>query len=172
MFCENALGYLRYMVNARVFKPLPLCVSTSEHLTSRHFWSSRNESNVSHFLCRNMCSEKMLRDISDTWWMLELSNICHCIQHFWKLTNRYFWSCKKESKPLSMQNMVFWDNAVGYLRYMVNARAFKPLPLCSALSENLLVGMTGTLGSKRKATLLSKNVFWENAVGYLWNSEC
>ena len=38
-----------------------------------------------------MCFEKMLWGISE-WWMLELSNLCHCVQHPWKLTGRNFWS--------------------------------------------------------------------------------
>ena len=37
--------------------------------------------------------------------------------------------------------------------------------------ENLLVGISGVLGIK-ESHFLSKNVFWENAVGYLRNSEC
>ena len=40
----------------------------------------------------------------------------------------------------------------------VNSRAFKPLPLCSVLPENLLVGITGALGMK-ETHFLSKNVF-------------
>ena len=54
---------------------------------------------------------------------------------------------------------------------MVNARAFKSLPLCSAPYENLLVGISGALGTK-ETHFLSKNMFSENAVGYLRNSEC
>ena len=38
-------------------------------------------------------------------------------------------------------------------------------------TENLLVGISGALGMK-EIHFLSKNVFWENAVGYLRNSEC
>ena len=52
----------------------------------------------------------------------------------------------------------------------VNARAFKPLPLFRT-PENLLVGMSGTLGMK-ESHFLCKNVFWENVVGYLRHSEC
>ena len=40
----------------------------------------------------------------------------------------------------------------------VNARAFKPLPLCSAPPENLLVGISGTLGMK-ESHFLCKNLF-------------
>ena len=54
---------------------------------------------------------------------------------------------------------------------MVSARAFKPLPFCSAPCENLLVGISGPLGTK-ETHFLSKNMFSENAVGYLRNSEC
>ena len=35
--------------------------------------------------------------------MLELSNICHCVQHPWKLTSKDFWSTRNERKPLSKQ---------------------------------------------------------------------
>ena len=37
--------------------------------------------------------------------------------------------------------------------------------------ENLLVGISGALGTKG-THFLSKNVFWENAVGYLRFGEC
>ena len=35
-----------------------------------------------------------------------LSNLCHCIQHLWKLTSRDFWSSRNKRKPLSMQKCV------------------------------------------------------------------
>ena len=54
---------------------------------------------------------------------------------------------------------------------MVSARTFKPLPLYSAPLENLLVGISGALGTK-ESHFLSKNVFWENGVRYLGNSDC
>ena len=53
----------------------------------------------------------------------------------------------------------------------VNARAFKHLPLCSAHHESLLIGISGALGTT-ESHFLSKNVFWENAVGYFRNGEC
>ena len=37
--------------------------------------------------------------------------------------------------------------------------------------ENLLVGMSAALGMTG-SQFLTKNVFWENAVGYLRNIEC
>ena len=53
----------------------------------------------------------------------------------------------------------------------VNARAFKPLPLCSAPLKTYIVGISGALGTK-ESHYLSKNVIWENTVDYLTNSEC
>ena len=38
--------------------------------------------------------------------MLELSNLCHCVQHPWKLTSGDFWSSRNERKPLSKQKCV------------------------------------------------------------------
>ena len=53
----------------------------------------------------------------------------------------------------------------------VNARAFKSFAIVFSTPENLLVGISGVLGMK-ESHFLSKNVFWENAVGYLRNGEC
>ena len=44
--------------------------------------------------------------VSQKWWMVELSNLCHCVQHPWKLTSRDFWSSRNERKPLSEQKCV------------------------------------------------------------------
>ena len=54
---------------------------------------------------------------------------------------------------------------------MVNARAFKPFAIVFSTPENFLVGISWALGTKENH-ILSKNVFWENAVEYLRNSEC
>ena len=74
----------------------------------------------------------------------------------------------KESHFLSYN--MFWENAVG-LSEMVNARAFKPLPLCSAAPENLLVEISGAI-AMTGIHFYSKNVFWENVVGTLRNGKC
>ena len=54
---------------------------------------------------------------------------------------------------------------------MVSARTFKPFAIVFSTPENLLVGISGALGTK-ESHFLSKNVFWENGVGYLRNSDC
>ena len=38
--------------------------------------------------------------------------------------------------------------------------------------ENLLVGVSKALGMTMESHFHSKNVFWENVVGYLRNGEC
>ena len=52
----------------------------------------------------------------------------------------------------------------------VNARTVKPLALYLAPLKNLLVAISGALVMKG-SHFFSKNVFWENDVGYLRNSE-
>ena len=54
---------------------------------------------------------------------------------------------------------------------MVNARAFQTCTIVFSTPENLLVGITGALG-KKESQFVRKNVFWENAVGYVRNGEC
>ena len=44
--------------------------------------------------------------VSKKWWILELSNLSHCVQHPWKLTSRDFWSSMNKIKPLSKQTCV------------------------------------------------------------------
>ena len=59
----------------------------------------------SHFLSKNVFFRKCCW-VSHIWWMLELSNLCHCVQHSWKLTSRDFWSSRNERKSLSKQKCV------------------------------------------------------------------
>ena len=54
---------------------------------------------------------------------------------------------------------------------MVNAESFQTFAIVFSTPENLLVGISGALGTK-ESDFLSTNVFWENAVGYLRNGEC
>ena len=150
------------------------CVQHPWKLTSRDFWSSRNERKP---LSQQNCVLRKCCGVSQKQWMLELSNLCHCVQHPWKLTSRDYWSSRNTRKPLSQLKHVFvkmhgvsqkqwmlnlsnlcqciqhpWKLIVGItgaleihflakmcfekmlwsISEMVNARAFKPLPLCSA----------------------------------------
>ena len=53
----------------------------------------------------------------------------------------------------------------------MGTETFRTVTIVFSTPENLLVGISGTLGMK-ESHFLSKDVFWENAVGYLRNSEC
>ena len=61
------------------------------------------------------------------------------------------------------------ENAVGYLRNWWES--FQTFAIVFSTPENLLVGISGALEMK-ESHFLSKNLFWENAVGYLRNGEC
>ena len=60
----------------------------------------------SHFPSKKHVLRKCCR-VSQKQWMLELSNLCHCVQHLWKLNSRDFWSSRNKRKPLSMLQHVF-----------------------------------------------------------------
>ena len=62
-----------------------------------------------------------------------------------------------------------WENAVEYLRNG-GCQSFQTFAIVFSTPENLLVGITGALGTK-ESHFLGKNVFWENAVEYLRNGE-
>ena len=49
--------------------------------------------------------------------------------------------------------------------------SFQIFAIVFSTPENLLVGMSAALGMTG-SQFLTKNVFWENAVGYLRNNEC
>ena len=104
------------------------CVQHPWKLTSKDFCRSRNESKP---LSKQKCVLKKCCGVSQKCWKLELSNLCHCVYHPWKLTGRDFRSNRNKSKPLSKQKCVFEKMLWGISETM-NARAFKPLPLCSA----------------------------------------
>ena len=59
----------------------------------------------------------------------------------------------------------------GSISETVNARGCQTFAIVFSTPENLLLGISGALGMK-VSHFLSKNVFCENAVGYLRNSEC
>ena len=60
---------------------------------------------VSHFLSKNVFQENAV-GLSQKQWILELSNLCHCVQHPWKLTNRDFCSSRNQSKQVFKQKCV------------------------------------------------------------------
>ena len=90
-------------------------------------------------------------------WVLELSNLCNCVQHPWKLTGRDFWSSRNKGKPLYKEKCVWQEMLLGYLR---NGECWERSNLCNCvhLPENLLVGISGVLGMKESHILSPKCV--------------
>ena len=86
------------------FRTVTIVFSTSENLLVGI--SGAQGMKESHFLNKNVCLRKCCV-ISQKWWMLELSNLCHCVQHPWKLTNRDYWSPRNKGKQLSKLTHVF-----------------------------------------------------------------
>ena len=101
-----------------------------------------------HFLS-SKCVLRKCCGVSQKQWMLELSNLCHCVQYPWKLTGRDYWSSKNDKKN------VFWENAVGVSQkqWMLE---LSNLSIVFSTPENLLLGISGALGMKE--------MFWENVV--------
>ena len=126
---EKMLWSISETVNARVFHNLCHCGQHIWKLTSRDFWSSRNERKP---LSKQKCVLRKCCRVSQKWWMLELSHLCHCVQHPWKLTSfrDKTWSSRNERKPVSKQKCVLQKMLWG-ISETVNARSFTPLPLCS-----------------------------------------
>ena len=152
-------------VDGKAFKPLALC-SAPWKLTSRDFWSSRNNAKP---LCKETCVLRKCCGVSQKWWMLELSNLWHCVQHPWKLTSRDYWSSRNERKPLCKEKCVlrkccrvsqkWWGLELSNLWHCVQ----HPWKLTS---------MDFWSSRHDRKPLVRKNVFWENAVEYLRNGEC
>ena len=108
VFWKNAVGYLRNGESSS-FQPFAIVYSIPENLlscqksTCTDFWSSKNERKLlskQKYDLWNCCG------VSKKWWMLELSNLSHCVQHPWKLAYGDFWSSRNERKPLSKQKCV------------------------------------------------------------------
>ena len=127
-FEKNVVGYLR---NGECWSFPNLChfVLHPWKLTSRDFWSSRTERKP---LSKEKCVFwETCCGVSQKWWVLELSNLYHCVLHPWKLTSRDFWSPKNKRKLLSKQKCVL-RKCCGVSQKQWMSRAFKTMPLCSA----------------------------------------
>ena len=145
-----------------------------------------------------MCVWENAVVVSQKWWMLELSNLCHCVQHPWKLTSRDFWSSMNERKALSQQKMCFEKQlelrSAYFERYCRNWLSF------TELNEHFLIYLFRnprnghwhlqnchhcvqhlwkltsrdfwSSSNERKPLSKQKCVFDKNPVWYLRNGEC
>ena len=102
---------------------------------------------------------------SQKWWMLELSNLCHCVQHPWKLTSRDFQSSRNESKPLSQQKCVLRKCCgVSQKWWMLELSN-----ICKWVQHPWKLTNWDHWSSRNERKPLSK---LKNAVEYLRNGEC
>ena len=142
------------------------CVQHPWKLTSRHYWSSRHERQP---LCQQKYILRKCCGVSQKQCMLELSNLCHCVQHPWKVIGRNFMSYWHERKPVCQQKCVLrkfcgvcqkW-----WMLELSNLCHFVQHP-CKVSSGDFWRSMN------KRSHSGSKNVFWENSVGYVRNGEC
>ena len=152
-------------VNARALN-LCHCVQHPWKLTSKDFWSSRNKRKP---LYKQKCVLRKCCGVSQKQWMLELSNLCHCVQHPWKLTSKDFWSSRNKRKPPSKLKHVFKKcSGVSQKQWMLE---LSNLYHCV---QHPWKRTSRDFWSSRneRSHFISKNVFWENPVGYHRNGEC
>ena len=210
------------IVNARACKPLPLCSAPLQILTSRDFFWSSQEWMKSTFVSKNVfwekavgylrngeclelsnlchcvqhpciillavifcgalrmkeshlskpkiCFEKMLCGIFRNRWMLELASLCHCVQYPWKLTNRDIWSSRNTRYPICQQKCVLRKCCGVSQKWSMLELA----NLCHCVQYPWKLTSRDFSGALKmtESHFVTKNVFWENAVGYLRNGEC
>ena len=106
--------------------------------------------------------------VSQKWWKLEFSNLCHCVQHFWKLTSRDYWSSRNERKPLSkLKHVLRKCCEVSHKCWMLELSK-----LCHCVQHPGKLTSSDYWSSRNERKPLSKqNVFWGNVVGYIRNGE-
>ena len=103
MFSGNAVDYLSNS-ECWSFQTFAIVFSTHENLLVGITGALGTQE--SHILSWNMFSGNAVEYLrnSECW---ELSNLCHCVQHPWKLTGRDYWSSRNERKPHSKLKHVF-----------------------------------------------------------------
>ena len=120
----------------------------STPLKRRDYWSSENERKQ---LSNQKCVLTKCCWVFKKWCMLELSKPCHCVQYPWKLTSRDFWSSGNDRKPLSQQKCVLTKCSRVYKKLWM----LEHFAIVFSTFENLLVGISGALGTK-ESHFLSK----------------
>ena len=115
-----------------------------------------------------MCFEKMLWDISEmvNATAFKLVPLCSAPR---KLTSKDFWNSMNNRKPLSQQKWVL-RKCCGVSQKLWMLELWT-CAIVFSTPENFLVKISGALGMTG-SHFLSRNVFLENAEGYLRNGEC
>ena len=160
------MGYLRNS-DCWSFQTFAIVFSTHENLLVGI--SGALGTQESHFISKNVFLRKCC-GVSQKQWMLDLSNLCHCVQHPWEFTSRYYWSSRNEGKPLSKIKHVFRNcNGVSQKWWLLELSN-----LCHCVQHPWKLTSRDFWSSRKTRKPLSqlKHVFWENAVEYLRNGDC
>ena len=132
-------------VNARALKPLPLCSVPWKHTNRVDSGALGKEE--SHFSAYNMFSQMQW----SIWEMLSaivLSNLCHCVQNSLKNLLVEISGALGTQESHFLSKNVFLRKCCGVSQKWWMLELLKPSPLCSAPLENLLVGISGALGTQ------------------------
>ena len=167
MCFEKMLWGISETVNARAFKYLCHCVQHPENLLVGISGAlGMKENPLSE---GETCFWENAYGVSQKWWMLELSNLCHCVQHPWKLTSRDFWSSRNEKKPLSKEKCVLRKCCEVSQKWWI----LELSNLCHCIQHPWKLTSRDIWSTRNKRKPLSKEkCVLRNAVGYLRNGEC
>ena len=84
--------------------------------------------------------------------MLELSNLCHCVQHPWKLNSRDIWGSRNKRKPLSKEKFILRKCCgVSHKQWML-----EPSYLCHCVQHPWKLTCRDLWSSRNKIKPLSK----------------
>ena len=90
------------------------CVQDPWKLTfvgiSGALWTKENHFSKQKFVLKKCCG------VSQKWWMLEISNLIHCVQDPWKLTFVGISGALGTKEIQFLNKNMFWENVVGYIR--------------------------------------------------------
>ena len=130
------------------------CAQYSSKLTNRHFCSSKN-AKIATFTMLKYVLWKWCRNYLSKWWMLELSNLCHCVLHPRKLTEIGISGSVSRKVSHSICKHMFCENAVGYLRNG-ECKSFQTFAIVFSTSENWLVRHFWRSKNERKPLSMQK----------------
>ena len=164
MFWENAVEYLRNGA-CQSLQTCTIVFSTPEYLLVGI--SGALGMKESHFVSKMYFEKNAVGYVRNG--ESRASNLCHCVQHPWKLIGRDYMSSRHERKPLCQQKCVL-RKCCGVCQKWWMLELSK---LCHCVQHPCKVssGDFGALGTK-ESHFVSRNVFWENAVVYVRNSAC
>ena len=100
-------------------------------------------------LSKQKCVLRKCCGVSQKWWMLELSNHCHCVWHPWKLTSRDFWSFRNAPNtpltPPTPPDTPKWPHPLvpqGGVTYLIETRQVTQMSYAAVYKHVALFAVT------------------------------